>query len=277
MQKTFLYLAIPLMTLVSCGQQTAEDTNNNTNVNASPSFKEDEVTYKSDTTTLKSFVVYNAASNDKRPAVLVVPEWWGVNGYTKSRARQLAELGYVAMVVDFYGNGANASNPQEAGAMATPFYSDPSLAKSRIDAALSKLKEYSQVDTNKLAAIGYCFGGSMVLTAAKMGENFKGVVSFHGGLAGIPPSKDLLRSSILVCHGEADGFVPEAEVKQFRKSMDSVNADYTFKSYADATHAFTNPEADENAKKFGMPVSYNAAADTASWNDMKMFFGKIFQ
>ncbi|HMF72385.1 MAG TPA: dienelactone hydrolase family protein, partial [Flavitalea sp.] len=118
--------------------------------------------------------------------------------------------------------------------------------------------------------------GSMVLNTAKLGENLKGVVSFHGGLAGVLPKKGLLKANILVCHGEADTFVLPAEVAQFKKSMDSVGADYTFKSYPNATHAFSNPEADQKAKKFSMPIAYNAAADTASWNDMKTFFGKIF-
>ncbi len=276
MKQTLLCLAILIMAFASCGEAPEQEKSSGT-PNEAASLKEENVTYNSDTTTLNGFVVYDGASTEKRPAVLVVPEWWGVNDYTKTRARELAKLGYIAMAVDFYGNGSNAANPQEAAAMAGPFYKDPALVKSRIDAALAKLKEYGQVDTNKLAAIGYCFGGSMVLTAAKLGENFKGVVSFHGGLAGIAPQKDRLKASVLVCHGEADSFVPEPEVAQFKKSMDSVNADYTFKSYPNATHAFTNPAADENAKQFGMPIAYNAAADTASWNDMKAFFGKIFK
>jgi dienelactone hydrolase len=277
MKKILLSLAIPATIFVSCADQAAKEEVAAADSTTAVNLKEENVTYKSDTTTLNGFIVYNSNSSEKRPAVLVVPEWWGLNEYPKQRARQLAELGYIAMAVDFYGNGKNAANPQEAGQMATPFYQDPQLVKSRIDAALSKLKEYSQVDTSRIAAIGYCFGGSMVLTAAKLGENFKGVVSFHGGLAGIPPKKELLKSDILVCHGEADSFVPEADVVQFKKSLDSINAPYTFKSYANATHAFTNPAADENARNFKMPIAYNAAADSASWNDMKTFFGKIFK
>jgi dienelactone hydrolase len=239
--------------------------------------KTENITYKSDTVILNGFLAYRDDQGARKPAILIVPEWWGVTEYTRGRARQLAELGYVAMVVDFYGNGKVAANPEEANALATPFYKDPALAKTRIDAALTKLKEYVDADTSQVAAIGYCFGGSMVLNAAKMGENLKGVVSFHGGLAGVSPKKELLKAKILVCHGEADSFVPQAQVDQFKKSLDSINADYVFKSYPNATHAFTNPEADENARKFNMPIAYNAAADSASWNDMKTFLGTIFK
>jgi dienelactone hydrolase len=127
-----------------------------------------------------------------------------------------------------------------------------------------------------VAAIGYCFGGTQVLNMAKLGSPLAGVVSFHGGLAGVPADKNLLKAAILVCHGEADSFVPAADVAQFKKQMDSIGANYTFKTYANATHAFTNPAATENGKKFKMPIEYNAAADSASWSDMKTFFGKIF-
>ncbi|MET0244219.1 MAG: dienelactone hydrolase family protein, partial [Flavitalea sp.] len=239
--------------------------------------KGEEISYKIDTTTVLGYVAYDENTTTKRPAVIVVPEWWGLNEYPKRRARELAELGYVAIAVDFYGNGKIGANPEEAGKLAGPFYGNPALVKSRIDAAISKLKEYSQVDTSKIAAIGYCFGGSMVITAAKLGENLKGVVSFHGGLKGIAPKKGETKADVLVLHGEADNFVPEAEVAQFKKSMDSVGAKFTFRSYPNATHAFTNPEADENKKKFGMPIAYNPAADTASWNDMKVFLSGVFR
>ncbi|MHA4845924.1 dienelactone hydrolase family protein [Flavitalea antarctica] len=282
MKKILFCLLMPVFAMTACGDDSEKSDNpvstadSATTAAAPASIKEENITYKDDTTTLNGFVAFNENSTEKRPAVIIVPEWWGLNEYPKMRARQLAELGYVAMAVDFYGNGILAGDPGEAQKLVTPFYTNPALGKSRIDAALLKLKSYSQVDTNNIAAIGYCFGGSMVLNAAKLGENFKGVVSFHGGLAGVPAKKDLLKASVLVCHGEADSFVPKAEVDQFKKSMDSVGADLTFKSYPNATHAFTNPEADENAKKFKMPIAYNAAADSSSFNDMKSFFSKIF-
>jgi dienelactone hydrolase len=179
------------------------------------------------------------------------------------------------MAVDMVGDGKQGNDPGAAQALATPFYKDPTLSKTRLDAALNKLKEYPQLDTANVAAIGYCFGGFVVLNAAKLGANLKGVVSFHGGLGGVPVKKELIKAKILVCHGEADDFVNK-EVGPFKKSMDSAGIDYTFKSYPKATHAFTNPNATANATKFNMPIEYNEAADKASWNDMKEFFNKIF-
>src|SRR4029079_17160087 len=143
----------------------------------------------------------------KRPAIIVVPEWWGCTEYTRMRARMLAELGYIAIATDMYGDGKIADNPTDAQTYATPFYKDPVLGKSRIAAAVNKISTYPQADVNKMAAIGYCFGGSMVLNAAKLGMNFKGVVSFHGGLAGVPATPGTTKAKILVCHGAADKFI----------------------------------------------------------------------
>ena len=226
---------------------------------------------------MKGFVAYDSASTAKRPAVLIVHEWWGLNDYPKMRARELAKLGYVAFAMDMFGDGKTVDNPDAAGKIATPFYKNPQKAKARIDAALATLKSMSQTDTSKIAAIGYCFGGGMVLNAAKLGENVNGVVSFHGMLAGVPPKKELLKAKILVCHGAADQFVKQPEVDQFKKQMDSVGADYTFKAYPDAGHAFSNPNSTNVGKQFNIPIAYNAAADSASWKDMKSFFDRIFK
>jgi dienelactone hydrolase len=239
--------------------------------------KEESVSYSLDTTTMNGFVAYDGSKEGKRPVVLVVPEWWGLTDYPKMRARKLAELGYLAMAVDMYGNGKTAENPSDAISMSTPFYKDPQMGYQRLMAAAQKAKSLPQADTTQIVAIGYCFGGGMVLNAAKLGAPFKGVVSFHGSLAGVPAKKELLKSSILVCHGDADSFVSKTDVDAFKKSMDSIHADFTFKSYPNATHAFTNPGATELGKKFKMPIEYNAAADSASWNDMKTFFGKILK
>ena len=256
---------------------SAETSASNASETSKPVIKEESVSYTADTTTMNGFVAFDGSSDKKRPVVLVVPEWWGLNDYTKSRVRQLASLGYIAMGVDMYGNGQTADNPDMAGKLATPFYKDPAFAKKRFDAALAKIKTYPMADTSQIAAIGYCFGGGMVLNMARLGEPLKGVVSFHGSLIGVLADKDLLKAPVLVCHGEADKFVPADEVATFKKQMDSVNAVYSFRSYPGATHAFTNPDATATGKKFSMPIEYNAAADTASWNEMKIFFGKIFK
>lgn len=238
--------------------------------------KEEHVTYTGDGITMNGLVVYDENKKGTRPAVLVIHEWWGLNDYSKKRARQLAELGYNAMAVDMYGNGKTADNPDSAGKYATPFYKDPQMMKARFDAALEKLKTYSQADASKIAVIGYCFGGAQALNLARMGEDLKGVVSFHGNLLGVPLDKDKLKADILVCHGGADPFVQQKEVDAFKKQMDSAGAKYTFKAYEGAVHAFTNPDATAMGEKFNIPIKYNAAADSASWNDMKEFFGRIF-
>jgi dienelactone hydrolase len=239
--------------------------------------KYQEVNYGMDSVKLTGVVAYDSNTAAKLPVVLVIHEWWGLNGYVKGRVRQLAGLGYLAMAVDMYGDGKMGNNPDEAGKLAMPFYTNTALAKSRFEAALAKIKTYSQADTAKIAAIGYCFGGAMVLNMARIGEGLNGVVSFHGNLAGLPADKNLLKAKVLVCHGADDQFVSAGEVAKFKKQMDSIGADYSFKQYAGATHAFTNPDATAMGQQFKIPIAYNAAADSASWNDMKDFFEKIFK
>ena len=242
-----------------------------------PKLKEETVTYKLDSSTRNNFVVYDENIEGKRPAVLIIHEWWGLNDYAKMRARELAKLGYIAMAVDMYGDNKMGDDPGAAEKLAGPFYMKPETAKPIFDAALNKLKEFEQTDATKVAAIGYCFGGAQVINLAKMGEELKGVVSFHGNLAVMPPSKDLTKAPILVCHGAIDEYVPKTEVEIFKKQMDSVGAKYTVKVYEGATHSFTNPNATAMGEKFKLSVAYNAAADTASWKDMKDFFHQIFQ
>jgi dienelactone hydrolase len=261
--------------LVSCKNEDNAKEADKTETKA-PKFKEENVEYKIDTLNMKSYVVYDENIQGKRPAVLVVHEWWGLNDYAKSRARQLAELGYIAMAVDMYGNGRMGDDPGAAQNLAMPFYYHPDMAKKHFDMALEELKKNPNVDQTKIAAMGYCFGGAVVIGVARLGEDLKGVVSFHGNLNVVPPVKDLLKAEVLVCHGAADSFVLKPEVDQFVKQMDSIGAKYSFKTYAGATHAFTNPEATAKGEKFKMPIAYNAAADTASWNDMKDFFIRIF-
>ena len=279
-RKSILFImssALAILSLVSCGNNTSS-TAGQSDSTAIVTVKEDTVSIQADSVVLKSIVAYNTDTAVKKPIVLIVPEWWGLEAYVKGRAKQLAEMGYFALGIDMYGNGKIADNPQLAGELAGPFYKNPQLWYSRILASLAKAKTYPGVDTTKVAAIGYCFGGSAVLNSAKLGLPVNGVVSFHGGLGGgVVPEKGRTKADILVCHGMADSFVPAADVATFRKQLDSVGASYTFKEYANATHAFTNPNATEKGKKFNMPISYNSAADTASFNDMKAFFGKIFK
>lgn len=242
-----------------------------------PDIKEEMITYKSGDLTMAGFVAYDNNIKGKRPVVLVVPEWWGLNNYTKMRARKLAELGYFAMAVDLFGDGKNATNPKEAQELTGPFYQNPQLAKDRLDAAIGKVKEFPQADPNNIAAIGYCFGGGMVLNSAKLGADLKAVVSFHGGLVGVPAVKGLLKAKVLVCHGGSDKMVSKADADKFKHQLDSIGAPYTFKVYANAMHAFTNPDATRLGKTFNLAIEYNAKADKDSWDDMKVFLASVFK
>ena len=266
-------LLLTAFVFVSCNNNPGEKTVET----KTPKFKEENVSYTLDKLNMGGYIVYDENIEGKRPAVLVVHEWWGLNEYTKRRARELAALGYIAMAIDMYGNGRTADNPELAGKLAMPFYQDPVMAKARFDTALNKLKSYKQVDPENIGAIGYCFGGGMLLNFVRMGEPLKGIVNFHGSLLGTTAVKDLLTAKILVLHGNDDKFVPATEVAAFKKQMDSIGAVYTFNSYPGATHAFSNPDATAMGQKFQIPIAYNAAADTASWNQMKTFFSGLFK
>lgn len=241
--------------------------------------KQESLTYSRAGKNFKTTVAYNEAAASPLPVVLVVPEWWGVNDYTKSRVKQLADLGYLAMAVDMYTEGKTADNPEGAQKLAMPFYKDPSLAKANFDAALAKVKTLPQADTSKIAAIGYCFGGGMVLNMARMGENLKGVASFHGDLNGygLTAKKDEVKPKVLVLHGEADSMVPADVVNAFKKEMDSAAVDYKFIGYPGAKHAFTNPGATAVGEKYKIDIAYNEAADKSSWEELKTFLAGIFK
>ena len=208
--------------------------------------------------------------------MLVVPEWWGLNDYVKGRAEQLAALGYVAFAADMYGAGVATTDPKQAGALAGQFYGKPLMAE-RAQAGLDQLLATGRVDPTKVAAIGYCFGGSTVQALAYSGAPLAGIVSFHGGLIPVPADAAAkTRAKLLLCHGGADGFIPPKDVDAFLQSMEAGKFDYQFISYAGAVHAFTNPGADDFAKAGLNGVGYNAAADRRSWAHMQAFFGEIF-
>jgi dienelactone hydrolase len=256
------YLIILMMAMISFGFK-GKATNSK--------IKEENVSYSVGNTVFKGFIAYDENLKGKRPAILIVHEWRGLTDYPKMRARQLAKLGYMAFAVDMFGNGKIAANPTEAQEMTAPFYTNPQLSNSRLQAALNKIKEYKQTDAANIFAIGYCFGGSVVLNSAKLGLDLKGVVSFHGGLKGVPADKKLLKARILVCHGGSDKFVSDNDITTFKHQLDSIGADYKFIVYPNAVHAYSNPAATELGKKFKMPIEYNHKADIDSWNDMKLF------
>lgn len=278
--KTYFLLLTAACFFVACNNADSpkKEGEGNATTTATPVIKEESVVYTDKGDTLRGFIAWDERITTKRPAILIVPEWWGLTEYPKTRARELAKLGYVAMALDMYGNGKIAEDPKTALEYAMPWYKDPVAAQRRIEAAAQVAKGYAATDTAQIAAIGYCFGGAMVLNAAKLGSNFKGVMSFHGGLeGGVTPQKGLTKAGIFVANGEADTFVSPEQITTFRKQLDSVGAPYTFKQYPGALHAFTNPDATEKGKKFNLPIAYNAAADTASWKDMQDFFKSILK
>lgn len=246
---------------------------NSTEISAQK-LKRQEVSYVgSDGVICKSYVSYDKKIKGKRPVILVIPEWWGCNAYAKNRADMLASLGYIAIAVDMYGEGKQGNDPGQAGALATPFYQNPTLALNRMEDAKKFISKFSQADANNVSAVGYCFGGSMVLNAVGLGMDLKVGVSFHGGLGGLVAPQKGNKTKVLVCHGLADKFITPEDVVTFKKNMDDSGIKYTFLEYADATHAFTNPDATANGQKFGIPIAYNEAADKKSWQDLLVFFG----
>lgn len=244
---------------------------------AQAALKGEEVTYKAGDTVLKGYLVYDDRITDRRPAVLVVHEWWGHNEYARKRARMLAELGYTALAVDMYGDGKQADHPEHAGKFAGEVMKNMKAATERFQAGMRLLQEHKTVDPQKIAAIGYCFGGAIVLEMARLGADLDGVVSFHGSLSTTNPAKPgQIKAEVLVLNGAADPFVTAEHIAQFKKEMEEAGVDYKFISYAGAKHGFTNPDADTFGKKFNMPLEYNAAADQQSWVEMQLFFKKIF-
>jgi dienelactone hydrolase len=241
---------------------------------APAAIKTETVEYKHGDTTLKGFLAYDDATTDKRPAVIVVHEWWGLNDYVKRRAQDVAKLGYVAFAPDMFGEGKTTTDAKEAGKLATAVKSDPKLELGRAQSALDVVKNHALVDANRIAAIGYCFGGGVSLDMARAGFPLAGVVSFHGALKAAQPAQaGLVKAKVLVLHGAADPMVSPEEVLAFCKEMNEAKADWYLTAYAGAVHAFTNPDAD----KFNIPgVSYNANADRRSWEAMKDFFAEIF-
>lgn len=218
------------------------------------------------------------STDAKRPGVLVIPEWWGLNDYAKGRAKELAAMGYVAFAVDMYGGGVSTTDSKKAKELAGPLYGSPEMA-ARAQAGLDQLLKTGLVDANKVAAIGFCFGGSSCQALAYTGAPLVGIVSFHGGLVQATP-EDLknIRCKFLILNGAIDPTVKPDAIASYLKALDGAHVDYQFINYAGALHAFTNPEATKIAEANGMSgtVGYNETAARRSWAQMRMFFDEIF-
>ncbi len=237
----------------------------------------EEVSYQAGDTTLKGYIAYDASMEGRRPGILVVHEWWGHNDYARKRAERLAALGYTALAVDMYGDGKTADHPDDAGKFAGAVRQNLPQMRSRFEAAREFLNRHPTVDPESNAAIGYCFGGGVVLEMARQGLDLDAVVSFHGSLGGGSRAEaGKVKARILVANGADDPFVSSEQINAFKAEMDAAGADYTFINYPGARHSFTNPEADRFGERFGLPLAYDAAADADSWQASLELFEATF-
>jgi dienelactone hydrolase len=227
---------------------------------------------------LASYLAVDPAREGKRPGLILLPEWWGLNDYLRRRARELAGLGFVALAADVYGDGREAADPAEAGALMGGLFADMAATGARLQAAYDELRAHPLVDPDRIGAMGYCLGGALALHAARIGLPLRGVASFHGNLKRThAATKGEFTASVLVCHGEADGMVPAEEQSGFRAEMEELGVDYQFISYPGAKHGFTNPEATDKGRKYNLPLAYDERTDRQSWEDMKSFWARVFR
>jgi dienelactone hydrolase len=232
------------------------------------------VEYKHGNVVLEGYLAYDDAIQGKRPGVLVVHEWTGLGNYVKQRAEQLAKLGYVAFAIDMYGKGIRPNNPKDAGAQATIYRSNRPLMRDRAKAGLAVLQQNPLTDANRIAAIGYCFGGGTVLELARSGAPVVGVVSFHGNLD-TPNPEDArnIKGKVLVLHGANDPYVPPEQVAAFETEMRNAKVDWQLVSYGNTVHSFTNPESGNDSSK---GAAYNPESDRRSFAAMQQFFAELF-
>jgi len=231
--------------------------------------------YKDGDVTLEGYLAYDEAAKEKRPAVLIVHDWMGLGSYVKKRAEAIAGLGYVAFGADIYGQGVRPSTGEEAARQAGIYRQDRALMRRRIQAALAEVRNLPFVDGTRVAAMGYCFGGGVVLELARSGADIRGAVTFHGSLdTPHPVNAGIIKAKILVLHGADDPFVGQDQVLAFEKEMKAARVDWELNLYSNAVHSFTNPDAGNDPSKGS---AYNREADLRSWEAMKAFFEEIFR
>ena len=238
-----------------------------------------EFTYEGDGIEMTGYLAWDASADRPQPGVLVVHEWWGQNEYPRERARKLAGLGYTALALDIYGEGKQAEHPDDAGTFMRAALANLPGMRDRFNAALAVLREQPTVDPDNIAAIGYCFGGGVVLHMARYGADLKAVASFHGSLGlGIAPEGEGsdVTARVVAYNGEADPWVTDEQISGLAASMESAGAQFELVSLPGATHGFSNPAADSNGEKFGLPLAYSPLADKASWAHMQLVLKEAF-
>ncbi len=242
--------------------------------------QEEAVTYKDGDTVLKGYIVYDDANTAKRPGIVVVPTWWGVNKHMRDEARNYASQGYTALVADMYGDGKSADNPKDAGALMGSVRKDTAVMLSRFNAAKDTLSRQASVDASRIGAAGYSFGGTVALEAARAGSNLKGIAAFYvGGLGSTlsPGQLGKIDSKILVMNGEADPFVKPDVVDAFKKEMAAAHVDLRYVSYPSVKHLYTDPDANMLGEKFKIPFAYDPEATKQSRAEATKFFSAVFK
>lgn len=235
-----------------------------------------DISYTGDGMTFKSFYSKPLKHDTLKPLVLVIPEWWGNNDYIRYRVGMVADLGYIAMGVDMYGDGFVTESPKVAAKRSSYFYSHGKEAYKRFMAALKYGKTIPGVDTTKIAVMGYCFGGAIASEMAFAGAPVKGSISYHGELPQEIPDTNLLKAPMLVICGDDDKFVTTQERETFKHNMDKVGGYYKYVSIPGAKHGFTNPRSTELGKKYNLDIAYNKMADEQTWRELQMFLYLIF-
>ncbi len=242
-----------------------------------PEIRGEEVAYEVGGVLLNGYLAYDAAQTGERPGVLVVHEWWGHNDYARQRARMLAEMGYTALALDMYGDGKYAEHPEDAMRFMMEVVNQLDVGAKRFRAARRLLEEHPTTDPTRTAAIGYCFGGAMVLHMARLGDDLAAVASFHGDFTphtSVEPGG--IGARILALHGAADPYVPADQVEAFKQEMDAAGADWRFIAYEGAVHSFTNPDATAIGEQYDMPLAYQREADEQSWAELETFLAESF-
>lgn len=276
----FTISAIAAFVLIfsSCenGQPSSAVEENQTDTTPETNLVGKELTYSADTTEMRGYIAYDESIAEKRPGILVVHEWWGHTDYVRMRADMLAKLGYVALAVDMYGDGQKADHPDDAKKFAGMVMSNMETSVARFQAAYDQLAQHPQVDPASISAVGYCFGGSLILAFANAGMDLDGVAAFHSGVQlPVMPGEEL-QAKVLVQNGADDPMVSPQSVETYKAAMDAVDASYEYITYPNATHAYTNPHATEIGNEFDLPLAYHAEADKKSWDKLQAFLSELY-
>jgi len=250
----------------------------NSDVQTNGGVQTKEIEYSSGDTTLKGYLAYDDSVKGERPGILVVHEWWGHNEHARDRARMLAELGYTALAVDMYGDGKFADHPKKAGEFMNAAFKDWEGSQAKFNAAKNLLQSHATVDPERIAAIGFCFGGAVSLRMARGGADLDAVVAFHSALPLAPPvSPGQVKAVVLVINGADDGFLDPKTVATFKEEMAAATEDFQYMSLEGTKHSYTNVQADEFSKKFNIPaLEYNKESDQKAWAAMQALFKRVF-